>query len=310
MSFVGFGEVSATPTWSGSATSTFNFDSFIGLTTANVNPTISASGGFSSFSINNLNNSDFAEQLEAHLKPEILQYFVDLHFEKELIQLIFIQEYILPTHLLHTIEADALLRCANRHDPRTEQFCEQLDRDRAGFMAEGCVDFFEPSETATILNTARNLCSMTTFQIFERQLRFLGLDPRFVPISPGRIDPIARMIRYKIRSSQGVLYYLGELIAAQNYSTHPYMPMLFTYIDGQRRLVPVFEVRRGLPIERQAAVVVPYDGEIFYIQKPMLGTVTEARSLQVLDLVTQIITLATKKDALPKTSTVTLVPAR
>jgi hypothetical protein len=88
------------------------------------------------------------------------------------------------------------------------------------------------------------------------------------------------------------------------------MPMLFTYIDGQRRLVPVFEVRRGLPIERQAAVVVPYDGEIFYIQKPKLGAVTEARSLQVLDLVTQIITLATSKDALPKTSTVTLVPVR
>jgi hypothetical protein len=205
----------------GSATSTFNFDSFIGLTTANVNPTISAAGGFSSFTINDLNNFDFAKQLKLPLKLNVLQYFVDLHFEKELIQLIFIQEYTLPTRLLHKIEADVLLRCANRHDPRTEQFCEQLDRDRAGFIAEGCVHFFEPSETATILNTARNLCSMTTFQIFERQLRFLGLDLPFVPTAPGRIDPTARMIQLKIRSSQGVLYYLGELIAAQNYSTHP-----------------------------------------------------------------------------------------
>jgi hypothetical protein len=293
MSFVGFGDVSATPTWSGSATSTFNFDPFIGLTTANVNPTVSAGGGFSSFTMNNLNNSDFAHQLENPLKQSVLQHFVDLHFEKELIQLIFIQEYVLPTRLLHKIEADVSVRCANQHDIRTEQFCEQLDRDRAGFIAEGCIPFLEPSETRTILNTARNLCDIITFQIFERQLRFLRLN-----------------FPFKIRSAQAVLYYLGELIAAQNYSTHPYMPMIFTYVEGQRRLVPVFEVRRGLPIERQAAVVVPYNGEIFYIPKPELGAVTEARSLQVLDLVTQIITLATSKDALPKTSTVTLVPVR
>jgi hypothetical protein len=299
MSFVGFGDVSATPSWAGSASSTFNFDPF-GLTTYNLNPTVSVAGGFSSFTMNNLNNSEFAHKLEQYIPPAILNYFVALHFPKELVQLIFIQEYKLSTRLRHKIEVDVSVRCANQHDPRTEQFCDQLNRDRADFITAGCRPFSETSETITILNTARDRCSMTTFQIFERQLRLLNLE---LPALPATITAT-------IRTGQGVLYFLGELIAAQNYSTHPYMPMFFTYEDGQRRNIPVFEVRRGIPIDGQAAVVVSYDGDIFYIPKPELGSVTEARSLQVLDLVTQIITLATSKDALPKTSTVTLVPVR
>ena len=42
---------------------------------------------------------------------------------------------------------------------------------------------------------------MTTFQVFERQLRLLNLD-----------------VPFTARTGQAVLYYLGELIAAQNYS--------------------------------------------------------------------------------------------
>jgi hypothetical protein len=53
-----------------------------------------------------------------------------------------------------------------------------------------------------------------------------------------------------------------------------------------------------------------YNGESFYIPKPAFGAIDEARSLQVLDLVSQIITMATAKDALPKSSTVTLVQSR
>ncbi|MEY9123810.1 hypothetical protein ABIA09_003372 [Bradyrhizobium yuanmingense] len=80
--------------------------------------------------------------------------------------------------------------------------------------------------------------------------------------------------------------------------------------DGTRRTVAVFEAKRGPPGPGEAAVTVVYNGEIFYIPRPAFGTLDEARSLQVLDLVSQIITLATSKDALPKAATVTLVPGR
>jgi hypothetical protein len=186
------------------------------------------------------------------------------------------------------------VRCARQHDARTLQFCEQLRRDRADFEAAGCRNFPETGGTVTILNAGRDRCSMTTFQVFERQLRLLNLD-----------------LPFTARTGQGVLYYLGELIAAQNYSPYPFMPEFFTATaDGQRHTVPVFEVRRGIPVPGEAAVIVSYNGESFYIPKPAFGTIEEARSLQVLDLVSQIITRATSKNALPKSSTVTLVPVR
>jgi hypothetical protein len=293
MSFVGFGDVSATPNWSGSANGTFNFDPF-GLTTYNVNPSVSVAGGFSSFTMNNLNNSEFAQQLERQISPADVQYFVDLKFPKELVQLIFVQEYRIPARQRQKIESDVSVRCARQHDPRTLQFCEQLRRDRADFEAAGCRNFPETGGIVTILNAGRDRCSMTTFQVFERQLRLLNLN-----------------LPFTARTGQGVLYYLGELIAAQNYSPYPFMPEFFTATaDGQRHTVPVFEVRRGIPVPSEAAVIVSYNGESFYIPKPAFGTIEEARSLQVLDLVSQIITRATSKNALPKSSTVTLVPVR
>ena len=101
----------------------------------------------------------------------------------------------------------------------------------------------------------------------------------------------------KLRSIQGILYYLGELIAAQNYSVHPYKPMIYVGgADGARTLVPLFEVYRGIPGPGQAAVEVLYEGDIFYIPKPAFGTKDEARSLQVLDLLSIALALQTTKD--------------
>jgi hypothetical protein len=55
-----------------------------------------------------------------------------------------------------------------------------------------------------------------------------------------------------------MLYYLGELIAAQNYSPKPYMPMTLVTTSEGRRLVPLFEIRRGIAAPGEAAVHV-YD---------------------------------------------------
>jgi hypothetical protein len=293
MSFVGFGDVSASPNFSGSASSTFNFDPF-GLTSYNANPSVNVAGGFSTFTMNNLNNAEFAQRLQRHISPADVAYFVALRFPKELVQLIFIQEYTMSARQRQKIESDVSARCASRPDSRTIQFCEQLSRDRTDFDAAGCNSIPETGGIVTILNTARDRCSMTQFQTFERQLRLLNLS-----------------LPFTTRTGQGVLYYLGELIAAQNYSPYLFTPQLFTATaDGQRRLVPVFEVKRGTPAPGEAAVTVSYNGEGFYIPKPAFGTLEEARTLQVLDLVSQIITRATAKDALPHSSTVTLVPVR
>ncbi len=291
MSFVGFGSVSATPNFSGTASSTFNFDPF-GLTSYNVNPSVSVGGGFSNFSMDNLNNADFAKQLQYRISSQAIRYFEDLRFPKELVRLIMDQEYRISAAERLRVDKDAQLRCASQQDERTKEFCDQLRHDRDLF-SQRCPGSYLDTEGA-ILNTARDQCSMIKVQMFTRQMRLL--DRQFVAVP---------------RTGQGVLYYLGELIAAQNYSPYLYQPELFTRTaDGRRRTVPVFQVRRGMPASGEATVSVVYNGDSYYIPKPDLGTLDEARSLQVLDLVSQIITRATSKEALPKATSVTLVPVR
>jgi hypothetical protein len=290
MSFVSFGDVAASPTFSGSAAGTFNFDPF-GLTTYALNPTMNVGGGFTSFGMSNLNSGEFMKAVQKPLDPAIVQYFNDLKFPEELTLLVFVQSYVVSRAQYDRIANAVKAKCASRADPRTEEICRRLDDDRAAFEDAGCQDFPE-SDPMTVLNTGRELCSMNVFQTFIRRLRLLHLS-----------------LKFRTRSVQGMLYYLGELIAAQNYSAQPYSPTLFVEAEGRRRLVPLFVVRRGFPAPGQSAVTVFYQGEAFYIPRPEVGTADEARSLQVLDLISQAMAAATSKGDLPKTSTVTLIAA-
>ncbi|MBR0966995.1 hypothetical protein JQ554_23375 [Bradyrhizobium diazoefficiens] len=292
MSFVGFGDVAATPTFSGAAGGTFNFDP-LGLTTYNVNPTLNVNGGFTSFTMNNLNYAAFAQELQRPLQPSIVEYFDQLKFPKELVKLIFVQEYTLAVQKRQRIATEAAMRCRARANQRDIDICGAMERDRDRFDKAGCQDFPETHGTMTVLNVGRDLCAMVTFQTFVRQLRLLEVELPFKP-----------------RTTQAILYYLGDLIAAQNYSTHRFLPEVLIEKDNRRLTVPLFEVGRSAGVVAGTAVTVSYGGESFFIPTPAFGSTEEARSLQVLDLVSQVITAATSKDALPKTSTVTLVQAR
>src|SRR5215471_12306246 len=51
MSFVGFGEMAATPTFSGGATGMWNFDPFGAVTSSVLGTSVNAGGGFNSFQL-------------------------------------------------------------------------------------------------------------------------------------------------------------------------------------------------------------------------------------------------------------------
>jgi hypothetical protein len=217
------------------------------------------------------------------------QYFHRLNWPEEMIDLLLVHS--IPTTkadhalLIRTVQA----KCHTDVTPRTQEICAQLAEDGAVF--EDC----RAHEVATndphmvILNSARELCSMNRFQYTLRMFRLLGYRD-----FPGQA-----------RSPEGILYYLGELIAAQNYSPQPYTPMTLIASGGKRHLVKLFVVERG--VSANAAVQVVSNGDSFYIPRLQLGTVDEERSLQVLDLVSQAIVMATSKDSLPKTNSVSLV---
>lgn len=294
MSFVGFGDVSASPNYSGSASTTVNL-SPAGLTSYVLNPSVNYNGGFSNFALSNLNRTEYIQAIQRPIPPKLAQYFYDLKWPKELVDLMLVQSHVIKRGEYARIEAEVRARCANQVDHRTREICQRLDDDLDAFKSEGCHEFPYNNAEITFLNTAREFCSMNAYQRFLRKVRLVQLN-----VVPARL-----------RSIQGMLYYLGELIAAQNYSVHPYTPTIYVETpDGHRRLVPLFEVRRGVAGVGQAAVEVFYEGEIFYIPKPAFGTIEEARSLQVLDLLSIALALQTTKDELPKSSTVTLIPAR
>jgi hypothetical protein len=89
----------------------------------------------------------------------------------------------------------------------------------------------------------------------------------------------------------------------------PFLSVSPEQVGTRRRPVPLFVVRRAGAVPGPAAVSVSYDGELFYIPKPALGSVDEARSLQELDFVNQVITMVTTKTDLPESNTATLVLA-
>jgi hypothetical protein len=292
MSFTGLGEVSASPTYSAATSNAFNFDRLLGLTTYSVGSSASVAGGFQTFAMTNLNRDKFMEGLRKPIDYKLVKFFQDLDWPKELLEMMFVGAYTVNHQQFVSIRRQAERKCDTKFDSRTQKICEFIRADQAKFDEARCY----PYNSSELLNTARDACGMTTFQIFVRSLRVLNIERGVVP--------------FKVRSAQGMLYYLGELIAAQNYSIKPYMPMTLVGTDEGRMLVPFFVVRRGIAAPGEAAVHVYYRGEPFYIPRPELGTVDEARSLQVLDFVSQVITAQTTAGDIPKVNTIGIVSAR
>ena len=288
MSFVGFGDVLASPNFSGSAAGTFNLTPSA-LSNYSLNPTVTYGGGFSQFTINNLNHSDFATAMRTPIKNELISYFHHLDWPKEMVNLLLVHSIKITKARYAQLKRVVQGKCGTDGSERTRELCDQLDEDRQRDDECSKTEVEAAGPDLTILNTAREFCSMNKFQYALRMYRLLGFED-----FPGQP-----------RSPEGILYYLGELIAAQNYSPQPYTPMTLIASGGKRHLVKLFVVERG--VSANAAVQVVSNGDSFYIPRPQLGTVDEERSLQVLDLASQAIVMATSKDSLPKTNSVSLV---
>ena len=109
-----------------------------------------------------------------------------------------------------------------------------------------------------------------------------------------------------IRSPQSMIYYLGDLIAAQ----HPpagksaFIPKVVTGIAYKP--ANLFHVRKGA-IGNAAVTVLDDENERYGIPRPNYGADDEDRSLQVLALINQVIAIQTRREDIPSTSTISLV---
>jgi hypothetical protein len=289
MSFVGYGDVLASPNFSGSAGSTVNL-SPSGLSNYLLNPSVSYAGGFSSFTINNLNHEQFATKMRLAVNPNLVDYFHRLSWPDEMVDLLLINSIVLSAPEWRRLVQTAQNKCNTDKSRRSEEICARLREDAAA--DDDCKARHLIMDGSRILNSAREFCTMNHFQYTLRLYRLLEI--RKFPAIP--------------RTPEGMLYFLGELIAAQNYSAQQYTPKLYISAEGTHRLVDLFVVQRG--VSATAAVQVFLAGDGFFIPRPQFGSADEARSLQVLDLVSQAIVMATSKEDLPKTNAVSLVAVR
>jgi hypothetical protein len=293
MSFVALGEVSASPNFSGTGAGTFNFLPS-GLSGYSLNPSVSYSGGFATFQLSNLNQKEFAGAIRLPMDKTIMAHFTSENWPEELRERILVQKITLSAAEYANILRDAELKCGET-DQRTTELCGQITSDEQAGADWNCEPVRVPPSGVSLINSAREFCPMNRFQILLRKMRLIGY----------------KKYHGSYRSAEGILYYLGELIAAQNYSAQPYEPkVLLNAADGHHHLMNLFVVKRGNPGAPLAAVQVNFNGEDFYIPRPQLGAIDEDRSLQVLDLAMTAIVLATSKESLPKSSNVTLITPR
>jgi hypothetical protein len=296
MSFVSLGQMLASPNVSAAASGTFNFDRLLGLTTYTLNPSAAVTGGFSQYTITNLNTEKLMNKLRQPIPFKLIKYFEDLKWPEELTDILFIASINVRLEVRDQIERRARAMCDAPSDSRTTQICDSLGRLKAEYEAARCHPY---ERRPFIYNSARDICSMAQFQGFIRMSRLLYIHPLE-----------SKLYTCKPHTTLGILYYLGELIAAQNYSAKPYEPTVLVGTSEGLRTVPLFVVRRGVAVPGEAAVHVYHRGEPFFIPRPELGTVDEARSMQVLDFVSQVISAQTTSDDIPKINTIGLVAAR
>ena len=111
-------------------------------------------------------------------------------------------------------------------------------------------------------------------------------------------NPDEKKPKIFIRSPEAVLFFLGEIAREELEGKSPPQAL-----DSGTGKVPLFVVRRSSTAPLDAALSVEYEGEWYYIPSGAEG----GRSMHVLSLVNQILSLHKSRPELPSTSAVTVV---
>ena len=301
-SFTSVGQLVASPPVSGSIASTMNFANPGGLLTANLNPTLNANPGYSQFALGNLNAAEFMVAIRQPIPPQITQSFREnSSWPGQLLDLIYIKKFDVTESGVRFIDSARKSICSAPANDSQRNRCKKMNEQIAEFTPRCTEHFVDPNrrvrefhaDPGMYYNTPVNYCHFTRFRIFLEEANLV------CNRKPGPSCP-----RAMERSALDMIGYLGELIAAQNYIEEPFVPMVMfghsTATDFEFIDVPLFEVKRGVPLGN-AAVAVQHEGTTFYIPRPDFGSPVEARSLQTLDLVLQTVQAATHRDDLPST---------
>jgi hypothetical protein len=319
-SFTQPGNLKATPPVSGGLDSTFNLTRIDGLGTYSFTPKVAVDGGYSEFSLSNLNYEDYMLRIREEINSKVTETFErNPNWPGQLRDLLYIQKIELSEQAISFIDSKRKSICHHSSTDSPRGRCDLLNKQIRDYT-ERCEDPNRPAhfgdladriarfrqDRGAYYNTASNYCHYSRFRIVLEEMRL-------TKTICSKLQQ-TRCVYPVRRTALDMIGYLGELIAAQNYISERFVPEVmvgisvgpgFKFVD-----VPLFEVGIGAPAG-PASVVVMHEGVPYYIPRPDFGSPTEARSMQTLDLVLQTVQAASKKEDVPKTSpTVTTIPAK
>ena len=114
-----------------------------------------------------------------------------------------------------------------------------------------------------------------------------------------------RPLKPLMRSAKGMIEFLGQLTALQNYAPQRYVPE--TLVGSNR--VALFRVVRGEGGAGGGILTVrDPQGEVFSVPQPQLGSPTRDQSLVVLSVVSDMMNLSTRRSAFPISTTIDFRP--
>ncbi len=316
-SFTQPGELKASPPVSGGIESTLNLSRLDGLKDYSLTPKLQVDGGYSEFSLKNLNFEEYMLNIRGDIPEPITETFRrNPNWPGQLRDLLYIQKFEPSERVIGLIDSRRKSICQQPPTDREYRRCAKLREQIEEFTIQcgGDMHFVDAAvriqqfrnDSGIYYNTASNYCHYNRFRIFLEEVRLTKLK------TCSTAQPSC--VREVRRSALDMIGYLGELIAAENYINAPFVPhvMIGTPVGSHFEFVdvPLFEVRIGAPTG-PTSVVILHEGVPYYIPRPDFGSPNEARSMQTLDLVLQTVQAATTREDVPKSSpTVGVIPVK
>lgn len=277
-------------------------------------PTISGKRGSDTLIFANLNSSDVAHSMNFPVDPLIYSYFYDYGWARDLLFNMFVGRIVVSPTVNKQIVDARLAQCRAPDDERTTTMCTNLTRGMPEATVKEIRDELErgnpfDATQVSFFNSARQPDAYWKFQYFARTLRILRAELRTVGTELVLYIPRGSSLpeilisqsegqanRVLLRSPVAMIEYLGGHVAAQLYNTDDsrYVPTIG--IGASFRPTALFRVRQGSSAN-SGTISVEFDRQSYHIPNPRSGG-NDDRSLQVLSLISQTITLSTNPDKL------------
>ncbi len=271
--------------------------------------------------VSSLETKKFTEAMHTTVTPKLLLFLVEsrdgAHLHLVLAMLVKTNRVKLKDYKAIVLKARDV--CKRRFD--TLSSAQQgICRNFEAVLSDVTCDFArEPSEFGGAIVTLRNLptnrCAFSQFRMFSEAVMLTGGKVEIT--EDGKLDVTFKRIGSEplslfkdegtgitLRSPNGIVHYLGEIVRDQFRRDDAWTPTLTTRAG---RSVPIFRVESGRG-GRRAAVSAKVDGQKFWIRRQELGAHENDFSYRALTIVKDFQALNTGQEALPTSPAIILGP--